>query len=486
LHRNKLLAIAMMVIMTMGLLGGCSPAEKGFYGLMTEINSQKVYTDSGSVKIALTQLPASAVAQGEGAFDQAVLMRALNQHRIDYTGKADLSKNLLQYNFNIVDTATNSSYPVLTLVAKDEMFYCKIDGLIDYLGMFTSPAEKQELENSLGDVVWISLSNDELNAMLVPGAPPVFSGDIFRKSSTQQAVWQRLVDGLVNDAYKDYQSSLVTQNSTGYTLTLRGADLVSVIKPAAIYTVNHIDDLGAVLNSFLNGLSGEEMATLGLTAEARNEMKQSVATMVQDVNQNRAEYLGELENLSPMASQEIMATLNDSQLTTTLGKIDATTYRQDTQMHVHISSGYPVETMEFTISQEHRMKTGGVVQVSAPAAQVITYTELAKRMPDRMEINVDSGAYHGNRGFMSSSGTMEVHLANNYTYLPLRLIGESLGEEIGWDQASFQAYALQNGQRIYMTSLYFNNRAFIKIRDFERLGYTVVWDAGSRTAAISR
>ncbi|NMC27124.1 MAG: copper amine oxidase N-terminal domain-containing protein, partial [Syntrophomonadaceae bacterium] len=133
-----------------------------------------------------------------------------------------------------------------------------------------------------------------------------------------------------------------------------------------------------------------------------------------------------------------------------------------------------------------RMKTGRAVQVSAPTSQVITYTELAKRMPNRMEVNVDSGAYHGSRGFMSSSGIMEVHLANNYTYLPLRLIGESLGEEIGWDQAAFQAYALQNGQRIYMTSLYFNNRAFIKIRDFERLGYTVAWDPVTRTATIGK
>jgi len=142
--------------------------------------------------------------------------------------------------------------------------------------------------------------------------------------------------------------------------------------------------------------------------------------------------------------------------------------------------------MEFTLSQQHTMKIGGTVQVTSPGGAIITYTELEKRMPNQMKVNVDSGIYHSNRGFLSSSGTMEVHLVDNYTYLPLRLIGESLGEKIGWDQALYQAYAEQNGQRIYMTSKYFNNRAFIKIRDFERLGYTVVWDAGSRTANLSK
>lgn len=485
MHKRRWLALVLILVMGMGIMSGCSPTEKSFYSLMMEMSTQKVFSVNGSFQISLAQMPTSAVAAGEGAFDQAVLMRALNQHRIDYTGAVDLDKQLMQYNFSIVDTGTSTNDQVLTMLARQDMLYFKIDGLIDYLGQYCTPTEKQKLEETLGDVVWVSMSNQELNAAMPEGSP-VFADSLFRRSSTQQTIWQRLADGLVNDVYKNYQSGLVTQKGNQYTLTIQGNQLINIVKPAAVYTINNIDTLGSVLKTFLQGLSANEMSSLGWSEATRSELLQGVDSMVLDVEQNRNQYLSALENMNPAAASDLLPTLNDSQVSTTLEKADAKTYKQDTRLHVHISSGYPVETMEFTISQQNTMIAGGNVQVTAPSSQVITYTELEKRMPHQMVINVDSGAYYSNRGFISSSGTMEVHLADNYTYLPLRLIGESLGEKIGWDQALYQAYAEQNGQRIYMSSLYFNNRAFMKIRDFERLGYTVIWDAANRTAIISK
>jgi hypothetical protein len=486
LAKKKWLALALILVMALGLVGGCSPTENNFYTLLMEISNQKVYTDRGSIQITLNQLPTSAMAAGDGAFDQAVLMKGLNQHRIDYAGKVDLSKNVMEYQFTIVDTVSGQSSPVLTVRAKGDMFYFKIDGLIDYLGQLCTPAEQLQLDKTMGDVVWVSLSEKELNAMMPPGSETLFSGDMFQRSSTQRAVWQRLFDGLVNDAYKDYQSGLITQAGNRYTLNLRGADLMNFVKPAAIYTINHIDAVGTNLKKFLDGLSPEELASLGFTASARTEMSKGIDAMVQDVNQNRAQYLSELENMSNMASQEMVQTFNDSQLTTAVEKTGPVNYQQDTRLHIHISSGSPADTMEFTFNQEHNMQTGATVVVAVPSGPVMTYTELTRKMPNRIKVNVDTGSYYSNHGFMSSSGAMEVHLVNNYTYLPLRMIGESLGAEIGWDQNAFQAYALQNGQRVYMTSQYFNNRAFIKIRDFEQLGYTVEWDAATRNAIISK
>ncbi|MCX5780182.1 MAG: copper amine oxidase N-terminal domain-containing protein, partial [Firmicutes bacterium] len=444
------------------------------------------YTDTGSFQLNLAQLPTTKMAVGDGAFDQSVLMRALNQNRIDYTGKVDVNNKVMQYDLTIVDTASNAKSALLSLVLKDELFYIKIDDLFKYLGQYCSTAEKQQLDQTLGDIVWVSLSKQELNAMMPEGSQPIFSGDLFQSSSTQQTVWKRLLDGLFNDAYKGYQSGLVTQNNNQYTLTLRGAELMNIIKPAAIYSINHIDEVGRVLRTFLNGLKAEEMASLGLNTAMRAELVQGVDMMVQEVNQNRPKYLSEMENMSPATSQEMQQTLNDTQLVNSVAKPDNNTYKQGNLLHVHISAGNPTETVDFTLNQQNTIKTGGTVQVGYPVGQVITFTEMEKRMPAQMNVNVDTGVYSSNRGFLSSSGTLEVHLVDGYTYLPLRLVGESLGEKVAWDQAAYQPYVLQGGQRIYMTGLEFNNRAFIKLRDFERLGYTVSWNELTRTAAITK
>lgn len=486
LRKKKWLALVLVLVLALGLLSGCSPTEQTYYSLLMESKSQKIYTDSGSFQLNLAQLPTTKMAAGEGAFDQGVLMRALNQNRIDYIGKVDVNNKVMQYDLTIVDTATNTQSALLSLILKDELFYIKIDDLFKYLGQYCSLAEKQKLDQTLGDVVWVSLSKQELNAMMPEGSQPIFSGDLFSMSSTQQTVWKRLFDGLFNDAYKGYQSGLVIQNDNQYTLTLRGAELMNIIKPAAIYSINHIDEVGAVLKTFLNGLSIEEMASLGLNPTMRAELAHGVDMMVQEVNQNRLKYLSEMDNMSPTTAQEKQQTLNDTQLVTSIAKPDNTTYKQANLLHVHISAGNPLETIDFTFNQQNTIKTGGTVQVGNPAGRMITFTEMEKRMPPQMNVNVDSGVYSSNRGFSSSSGTLEVHLVDGYTYLPLRLAGEALGEKVGWDQAAYQAYVLQGGQRIYMTGLEFNNRAFIKLRDFERLGYTVNWNELTRTAAITK
>jgi hypothetical protein len=486
LHKKKWLAILTILILGMGLLTGCSPAEKNYYSLMMEINSQKVYTDSGSFQINLAQLPTSNVAAGGGAFDQTVLMKALNQHSIDYIGKVDANQKVMQYDLTIVDTSNGARSAFLSLLLKNDVFYLKIDDMIKYLGQYSSPNEKQQLDKALGDVVWVSLSAQELKAMMPEGSQNIFGGDLFQMSSTQQKVWQRLLDGLVNDAYKGYQSGLIIQNNNQYTFTLKGADLFNVMKPAAVYTINNIDAVGTVLKTFLNSLNNEEAGVLGLTAQMKTEMMQGIDAMVLEVNQNRVSYLYQLENLSPMASQQTMQTFNDSELVISLEKSGANTYKQSNRLHVHITSGPPSESMEFTITQQHTMNTGGAVQVAVPSGPVITYTGLQQRMPVEMNVNVASGAYVSEHGFMSSSGTMEVQLVGGRTYLPLRRVGESLGEKVGWDQAAYQAYVLQNGGRIYMTGLLINDRAYVKLRDFERLGYIVSWDEMTSTATISR
>ena len=65
----------------------------------------------------------------------------------------------------------------------------------------------------------------------------------------------------------------------------------------------------------------------------------------------------------------------------------------------------------------------------------------------------------------------------NRAYLPLRAICDVLGEEVGWENATKTPYVLQGGQRIDMKGLLQDGRAFVAVRDFEKLGYTVEYNA---------
>ena len=65
------------------------------------------------------------------------------------------------------------------------------------------------------------------------------------------------------------------------------------------------------------------------------------------------------------------------------------------------------------------------------------------------------------------------HLIDGSVYLPLRQIMENCGYEVSWDGEARKAYVTVDGKKIEMTGVIVNDRTYVKIRDFEKLGATV-------------
>lgn len=81
-------------------------------------------------------------------------------------------------------------------------------------------------------------------------------------------------------------------------------------------------------------------------------------------------------------------------------------------------------------------------------------------------------------------------LQQGSVYLPLRSICETFGETVIWDQAAQKAYVVRDGKQIAMTGVLQNGNTYVKIRDFEKLGYKVSYaydqDMATHTALISK
>jgi len=50
---------------------------------------------------------------------------------------------------------------------------------------------------------------------------------------------------------------------------------------------------------------------------------------------------------------------------------------------------------------------------------------------------------------------------------------ENCGYEVSWDGEARKAYVTVDGKKIEMTGVIVNDRTYVKIRDFEKLGATV-------------
>lgn len=68
---------------------------------------------------------------------------------------------------------------------------------------------------------------------------------------------------------------------------------------------------------------------------------------------------------------------------------------------------------------------------------------------------------------------VDYEVNENSSYLPLRFISEALGEKVEWNQKEQKAYILQGDKKVTMTGKVVNDRTYVKVRDFEKLGYRV-------------
>lgn len=64
-------------------------------------------------------------------------------------------------------------------------------------------------------------------------------------------------------------------------------------------------------------------------------------------------------------------------------------------------------------------------------------------------------------------------------YLPLRTICEGLNEEVSWDQAAKTASVVRGDSSVAMEGLIKDGKTYVKVRDFEKLGYDVEYDSQS-------
>jgi hypothetical protein len=466
------------MLLAMGMLAGCSPVEKDYYNLLMEANNQKVYEDSGSIELTLDNF---AFADSTETANIQLVKKLLDQYRLDYTNKVDYNQNVLQSDYVIVDKNTGLKSPFLSMVYKNNVLYIKVDDMVNFLKKLGDAELNKGLDQIFGDAEYVTITDQELKSIMPPNT---MNGGLFANSQQVLSVYTRLLDGLINQVYDNYQSNMITKSNNTYTLTLRTANAIDTIKPMAIYTINNSDKLAVFLKAFLNGMSSQELAYLSLTPEMRAQAIAGIDKMALDINQKRSLYLNQLNNIPASAQDGITKYLNDSYITASIQKNNQA-YNTSVKMHFLFTPS-ATEKLGFTLNAKDTLQPCKSVQVAAPTGKTISFKSLEKWLPVTMNIKLDNGAYFVNKGFRFNSGNMDVQIVNNYTYLPLRTIGEALGENVNWDQTLGQAYVEQNGQRIVMTGINRNNHIYVKCRDFEKLGFTVNWNASARTVTITK
>lgn len=495
MRAKRFLVVALVMVLAAALLTGCSTAEVGFYNLQKEISTIKLYEDTGEISIDLKELPVKPSSTEEWV-QLAIVQKALSDFSISYRGRADVASGLLDYTFYLKDRKTGAERKLLAVLYKEDAVYVEVQEAVKFIKSFGNEELNRELEQALAGVDYIKIDLRELYESLgvlgqgsakMPFATGIYPFTLSH-AQKQQQVWQRLFTGLMTEVYNDFETGLVEKDGNGYVLTVEAEAVAGLLQPFVAYTLEHIEELGAYLKEFVNALSPEELAVLGFEPAMREQFNFFIDAAVADLTLNRQVYLEKIAaGLDGEATHEFLQMFAGSKLVSRLEKQKDDTYQSLVTVDLKVRDPEELGTLDLTITGRSTFKPGAPFSVTVPTDGILNLSELESRIQEQtMQVMVEANRFTLRKGQQTTDGAITVKMLDGSTYLPMRQVAEAFGEQVGWNQAENQAYVERDGKRITVTGRVIDGRTFIKIRDFEKLGYQVQWDGATKTVLITK
>ena len=484
MSKSKLLTVLLLLSMIVTLAVGCSQEEIGFLELQKEISELTISEGSGEMVLSLQGLPAPATADPAELILYNLLQKGIT---VKYNGKADLENETMDYTFSYFNETIGTELEISRFICKDNIMYIKIDTLGDFLKAIGATEASSEFDKIFGDTEYLSMTTEEyLQSMKLPEDSPLAS--IYQNSfmnTDLNKIVQKLMLGLP-EAYQNYTTGLVVKNGNSYTWQMNGMEAVEFFGGFLKYTLENIPDFEKWLVSFINNLSEEEMAILGMEPQQKAETQMLLSIFSSEIAENKETYLQTIdEGMAEILKDEtVQKAAEGINISYTLGKNGPDSYTNNCSFDLTFNENDAQIGLQLTANAQ--INKTAPFALTLPTSGVMTYTELLNKITKTMEIQIDTNSYTLTDANGISQNNLEaIQNIENQTYLPMRQIAQLLGEKVGWDAGNSRAYVERYGVQIDMTGVIIDGRTYIKTRDFTKLGYEVDWDDATRTVIIS-
>lgn len=465
---KKLISLALVGLMSISMLTGCDVNDLGYLNYSKELSNITEYSFENN-----TQIEVSKEITGEA-------------YNIDFelTGEAnleDLESMYMSFDLLLKVNDVGTEKPINFKIIDNKLFVSKAS-LLEVVALEkvingTHDSEKVMKElynNDLKDVEYILLTD---------------LGEVYNDMS-----YKEMSDNAVDyylTAFKTFDSKLITKTSKGYSIELTSENALDFINNLVTYlsenkalvfdeTVKYVEDLYS--NIEMEGLTEED--------------KEAMFKELRDSRQGFYDFVDEA--VLVLASGEFdsyVDMVKGSKIKEEIYK-EGNTYKEIAEAEIvveEVNMGKFVSNTTITPKKiEKTVITGGTIAIEEVEA---LYNNVENRINpvQKLELEwysedpeaiVTTIRLEGNSDFDFQPYT----IIDGRIYLPLRYIGESFGEEVSWDDATKSAFIIRGDEKINMTGVIVDSKTMVKVRDFEKLGYTVdfIQNEGSSIATISK
>ena len=486
---KKKLAALLCGVMCMGAFSGCSTDELGYLKMAVDaMDTMQTCEVKGTMQAdinfnALEDFTID-VAKATGADMIATVGEfpdGKKSMQMDYDMNLDM--DTMKYDMSFDVNYEGKKYDLGT------MYYSLTDGIVvttdTLLGAYQlagaveeksdsyvfTDAFAREFKAALGQQKYITIvSAEDMTGVDLEGA---------NLSGLQDAVFT-----FYQDVFKGFETGMVKKIDGGYAVQADGQQVAQLI-------INMLDFIGKNPEQVLNATEAYMMSVMdGMNASA--EEKAQMQAGFAELKASQQAFVDGAGDLSAML-KEIVKEPGISMV------LDS--FKYDAQVKKSGDGFRSTAAYDVTHKGEKvvRVTTDSTMKKSTAAVTIpkggMTLDELQSKMirlenkynpvvgvtmtwglgGDNEGVSLDAARKNGSAYFGGDFNYTDLVLKNGRAYLPLREVCDMLGEDVGWDNAAKTSYVTQNGKRVNMKGLLQDGRAFVGVRAFEQLGYTVTY-----------
>lgn len=468
---KQFMAIALVLLAALGC-SACTNDVVGFVKVGAEMAALPQVEQTGTVKLNL-DLTDEGLADWPADFTD-----------VSFTFEAQSDTRKMQAKLAGELTAGKTTLP-LTMYMDNVKLYFKADELIALYGL-VAPEDTDaiyQLTTALGGAEWlcVDLMDDE--------AWEEYKSALLGADVATENIYSEAADlmSALSAPYSAFDSKLLTKKGNTYTLAFDNDSAINFINDFLLYSVENSEKIGAALAEWVDGctlLNDEYKAEIKFTIYAGVSYAQSLT------KENKADLTATLltgaETWPFDCSVKYTLTRNSAKSFNVGYVID---YKETDTASISGISGLKLTANATSVAASN-------LKIAIPTVNVLNLDDMTANLtPDSVFATIylddDYMYYHHYYALPlldeSGANTPNVRIINSSTYLGLRAVAEACGEEVGWDSAKKSAYVVRGGDNLIYVAGYVDaeaGRTYLKIRDFEKLGYTVDYEKTEITGQI--
>lgn len=465
---KKLLALLIMLMAAFGCTA-CSDSMVGFMQVGAEISALENVQQNGEVAFSWE------VSEETKADFPADLSDC------KFTFKSETDNKNMKAKLSGILSLGDSDLPLTVYVDNVKVYFNAAELIALYQKFDTNTAALAELKTVLSDAEWLCvniLDDDtwaEYQKALQDGE--ISSGELYDE-----------IVGMfdsVKKPFANFKSDLITKKGNTYTLSVDNQSIIAFIEDFLQYSAKNCTSIAEALCSWV-----DESALFD--DEYKSEMKSTIYAAVSLAQGLTDTDWADLKSdLQTGAESWPFDFSCDYSLTRNSAKSFATSFAFD-----YKGSDEQSDMSSFKIQGKCDTVAVGSVKIDIPTAKILNVDDIktdglrSDSVSATIYLDENYMSYHHYYAlpFLQNSDINDpnVRIINNTTYLGLRAVGEACGEEVGWDSVKKMPYVVRDNKPMYISG-YTDTQlgcSYLKVRDFEKLGYVVDYSKTEITGQI--